>query len=98
MNSATSFLAITSLLMIPSLGLAGPFFFVTTHEGGQTQIDVNHSTVYHSLNVAPPVDGTPAGHHYAIFFVNDFATTFDWELSGAHLLMKAGTASTASIT
>jgi hypothetical protein len=98
MNNATCFFAIASLLMVPSLGIAGPFFFVTAHEGGQTQIDVNHSTVYHSLNVDPPLDGTPAGHHYAVFFVNDFATNFDWELSGAHLLMKKGTASTTGIT
>jgi len=95
MNSLRLSVFALAALVLPNLCHADTTYFLFTgHTDAQTQIDINHSSVWYN-----PLGGQESPTiTNAEFLVTSFDATFDWNLGGAHLTIKDGSHSSLGVT
>ena len=86
--------ALVSSLCLPALMHASAIYITTGQTGAQTQMDVNHDSVFAAPSLTLPCGLTVC----ATATISYFDPTFNWDLAGGDFTMKDGTATTADVT
>jgi hypothetical protein len=85
-------LALVSSLCLPVLMHASAIYITTGQTGAQTQMDLNHDSVFAAPSLTIPCNLTGC----ATALVTYFDPTFDWDLAGGDFTMKDGGSGTVA--
>lgn len=87
-------IALASTFLLPALMHASAIYITTTNTGAQTQMDVNHDSVFSATSLSLACSLTTCATADTTYF----DPTFDWDLAGGDFAMKVGSGTTANVT
>jgi hypothetical protein len=88
------FFVLASMLCLPALMQASDIYITTGQTGAQTQMDLNHDSVFAATSLSLTCGLTDC----ATAVISFFDPTFDWDLAGGDFTMKDGSATSADVT